>query len=41
MPSSGPTVDLNEKVWVKPHWKNTDAGWEWIEGYWKPQTATH
>lgn len=24
-----------DKVWVKAHWKHTDNGWVYIEGYWK------
>jgi hypothetical protein len=23
------------KVWISPHWKQSDQGWVWIEGYWK------
>ena len=34
----GNTASNSEKVWVKPHWKNTNDGWVWIEGYWKPRT---
>jgi len=31
-PVSSGTAD---KVWVKAHWKHTDNGWVYIEGYWK------
>jgi len=26
---------------VKAHWKHTNDGWVWIEGYWKRTTPTY
>ena len=31
----------NDKVWVKAHWKHTNDGWVWIDGYWKPRTTNY
>ncbi|HVM86787.1 MAG TPA: hypothetical protein VMT76_01275 [Puia sp.] len=36
-PTPGPVSDAQGRTWIKPHWKHTDEGWIWIEGYWKKQ----
>jgi hypothetical protein len=36
----GPTDNGNNsssRKWVAAHWKHTDEGWIWIDGYWKNQ----
>ena len=33
--SYAPSSSQGDKVWVKAHWKHTNDGWIWIEGYWK------
>jgi hypothetical protein len=35
------TATNGNKIWVKPHWKNTNEGWVWIDGYWKPRTPQY
>jgi hypothetical protein len=27
----------SSRAWVPAHWKHTDEGWIWIDGYWKNQ----
>jgi hypothetical protein len=34
----GNTAANGDKVWVKAHWKYTNNGWVWIEGYWRPRS---
>jgi len=36
-PTPEPRTDAQGRKWIEPHWKHTDEGWIWIDGYWKKQ----
>ena len=37
----GSTASNGDRTWVKAHWKYTNAGWVWIDGYWKPRSPQY